>query len=752
MPKDNVDLICDIGELAGLFERSENLHDFLSISVSTIAFHMRAAVCSLYLYEDKSKELILTANQGLDEKAIGVRLSLGEGIVGKSLKELRPIMTGKASKNPNYKFIAGIKEEKYEAVLAVPIVRGLQRVGVIVVQDPAENYFDKNDLKALKAISSQLATTIENAKLLIDLHEIGKEKISSDAKPFYKGKSAAEGFSQGTAVILSDDEYDVLTATAEDEENPKTLDDFKSALTETENQLNELQRQTEIKLSDVASLIFSAHLLILKDPEFSGSMENLITKGWSPERAITNIVNDYIHLFSESRNPRLKEKVQDVKDLGHRLLKNLKDDNEEHVADYSGQIVIAADLMPSDILKLSAQKVEGVVIVNGSPTSHIAILARSLELPLIFCPDTRLFNIHEGEQVILDANQGNIYVNPSEEIIKSFDALKISEIKEIDFSGIDEETLTKDGTKIKLLSNINLLNDVEVARKCKAEGIGLYRSEFPFIVRAEFPSEEEQYHIYRRLIESMENKEVSLRTLDIGGDKSLPYHEHDEELNPFLGLRAIRFSLENKSVFTQQLRAMLRASADTESRIMFPMISSIDEFEEAKKIVSECVEELAADNVAHNKNPKLGAMVELPAAVEIIEELCKEADFLCIGTNDLVQYILAVDRTNEKVANFYNSFHPAVLRSLDKIADAAIKNDVDLSICGDVVTDARMIPFLLGIGIKKFSMDPRFIARVQQSIKAIHMAEAHTIAKKMLGMGRISEIAEYLKSLESENL
>lgn len=745
MPKDNVDLICDIGELAGLFERSENLYDFLSTAVSTIAFHMRAAVCSIYLYEDESKELVLAANQGLQKKAVGVRLNLGEGIVGQSLKELRPIMTGKASTDPNYLFIPDINEEKYEAILAVPIIRGLRRVGVITVQDPAENYFDKNDLKALKAISSQLASTIENAKLLIDLHEVGKEEKKSDAIPFFKGKSVSEGLSQGAAVILSDDEYDVLTATAEDEKNPKTANDFKDALEETENQLKELQRITEIKLSDVASLIFSAHLLILKDPEFSGSMENLIAKGWSPERAITNVVNDYIHLFSESRNPRLKEKVQDVKDLGHRLLRNLRDDNEEHVADYSGQIVIAADLMPSDILKLAAQKVEGIVIVKGSPTSHIAILARSLEVPLIFCPDTRLFDVYENEQIIVDANQGNIYVNPSEEIIQSFESLQASSIKKHDTSTIDKVTLTKDGTKIKLLSNINLLNDIPVAINSKAEGIGLYRSEFPFIVRAEFPSEEEQYYIYRQLVESMPGKEVSLRTLDIGGDKSLPYHEHDEELNPFLGMRAIRFSLQNRPVFTQQLRAMLRATSDTECRIMFPMISSIDEFEEAEKVVKECINELARDNLEHNKKPKLGAMVELPAAVEIIEELCKVSDFLCIGTNDLVQYILAVDRTNEKVANFYNSFHPAVLRSLHKIAKTAIKENVDLSICGDVVTDARMVPFLLGIGIRKFSMDPRFIGKVQSVVKNIDMGNAIDAATKMLSLGRISEITEYLK-------
>lgn len=745
--KDNVDLICDIGEISGLFERSHSLDDFLSTAVSIIAFHMRAAVCSIYLYDSDRKELILSANQGLESAPRSVRLKYGEGITGLSLKEMRPICEGHGSRNPNFKFIEGIQEESYEAFLAVPILRGINRIGVIVVQDPQPYYFDQHDIKALRAISAQLAVTIENAKLLIDLHggddeaQEEEEELPVDIPSFIKGKSASEGFAEGDALVLGNEQYDVLVAV--DDENC-TLEDFQNALKTTEQQLAELQRQTEERLADVASLIFSAHLLILKDPGFSGAMEDMIKKGWSPARALTHVVNDYIHLFSSSKNLRLQEKVQDVKDLGHRLLQNLMGGDEEH-GDYNNQVVIAEDLMPSDILKLMAQNVEGLIIVNGTVTSHIAILARSLEVPLVFTDDRRLLNLMDGTPLILDAVQGNIIIEPSDEIREGFkeilDGRKAAEKAE----NIKPETHTGDGVRVRILSNVNLLSDLKVALQMKSEGVGLYRSEFPFIVRSEFPSEEEQYHIYKTIVDDMDGREVVFRTLDIGGDKLLSYHQHGEETNPFLGLRAIRFSLKNLPVFNAQLRAMLRATSESTCKIMFPMISSLDEFYQARDVVNSCIAALREEGVPHNDKPILGVMVEIPAAVAIVDELAKETGFLCIGTNDLVQYILAVDRTNEHVATFYNAFHPAVLRALHRIVSTAVENNEEVSICGDVVLDPRIIPFLIGIGIRKVSVDPRYIHDVQKNIEKLNLPEAEKLAETLLKMGTLKEITKFLQ-------
>lgn len=755
MAKDNVDLICDISELAGLFEKSDSLSDFLQSAVSIVAYHMRAAVCSIYLYEEEDETLTLAATQGLNPEGVGkVSMKMGEGIVGTALKELRPICEGHGSLNPNFKRIEGIFEENYEAFLAVPILlRGVMRVGVLVTQDPQPNYFHENDIKALKAISSQLAVVIENAKLLMSLHEAEKRihdgagpAPESSAPTFIKGVTASSGIVRGTAVVLDGQGYDVLMAPAEDDQNPFTLKDFHLALQESVSQLTVLQNRMEEKLGDVASLIFNAHLLILKDDGFSGEMQRLIEQGTPADRAVTSVVNDYIGLFSKSKNPRLQEKVLDVKDLGHRLLRNLQQHGDDQ-GDYAGQILIARELLPSDVLKFAAQNVEGIVIVQGGVTAHISILARSLRVPMVFVENESILDLDDGTLILIDANQGTLFLDPAPGVLKQYDSLVNRQEEER--RAVTSETFTRDGTKIKLLSNVNLLSDIEFANENQAEGIGLYRSEFPFIIRNEFPSEEAQRLIYEKIYKAIgDDREITLRTLDVGGDKKLPYHPHDEEANPFLGLRAIRFSLKNISIFKQQLRAMLRAGADRDLRIMFPFISSVDDFNEAKAVLLSCIQELKAEGIPHNSEPKVGLMVELPAAIEIIDELAAVADFFSIGTNDLIQYLLAVDRTNESVSSMYVSHHPAVLRAVYRIVNSAINNDVDVSVCGDMALNEDMLKFLIGIGVRKVSMDPQQIPRVQAFITGLHTEEARQYARKLLRFGTLREVNRFLESLE----
>lgn len=754
MAKDNVDLICDISELAGLFEKSHSLSDFLQSAVSIVAYHMRAAVCSIYLYDDKRQELTLAATQGLKPEAVGrVSLKLGEGIVGTAMKELRPICEGHGSLNPHFKRFEDIFEENYEAFLAVPILlRGVMRVGVLVTQDPQPNYFHQNDVKALKAIASQLAVVIENAKLLMSLHEAERRQAAPEKAPapqavapaFVKGVTASSGIVKGTAVVIDGHGYDVLIPAAEDDVSDYTLEDFQLALQESIAQLTQLQNRMEERLGDVASLIFNAHLLILKDDGFSGEMTRLIDKGTPADRAVAGVVNDYIDLFSKSSNPRLKEKVLDVKDLGHRLLRNLHQHGEDE-GDYAGQILVARELLPSDVLKFAAQNVEGIVIVQGGVTSHISILARSLRVPMVFVENAAMLEVTEGTLILIDANQGTLFLDPGPSVLKQYQALVNRQ--EAERLSVTPETFTRDGTKIKLLANVNLLSDIEIATENQAEGIGLYRSEFPFIVRDEFPSEEAQRLIYEKIYEGMPEGEVVLRTLDVGGDKKLPYHQHDDEANPFLGLRAIRFSLQNLPIFKQQLRAMLRAAAERPLRVMFPFISSVDDFLEAREVLMECIGELETEGLPHNGDPRVGLMVELPAAVEIIDELAEAADFFSIGTNDLIQYMLAVDRTNESVSSMYVCHHPAVLRAVYRIVNSAINNDVDVSVCGDMALNEDMLKFLIGIGVRKISIDPQQLPRVQAFIGGLHTEEARRHARKLLRFGTLREVNKFLKEV-----
>lgn len=758
MRKDNVDLICNIAELAGLFQKSAGLESFLQTVVSIVAYHMRAAVCSIYLYDEQSRELVLTATQGLDPHSIGrVRLKLGEGLTGLALKELRPIREGRGSRNPNFKFIPGIREEQYQAFLAVPIVRGLDRVGALVVQDPVENYFDDNDTKALQAIAAQLAATIENAKLLITLHKMQEAQPSEAAAPvetaraddaemrFIRGSPASAGIAVGRAMIVgvNDDHFDVEGMAPD---RRFTMEDFRQALARTEEQLEALQLSMEERLADVASMIFSAHLLIVKDEKFSGEMAALIEQGEPVERAIARVVQQYAHLFGNSANPRLREKVQDVKDIGRRLLNNLRS-GAETAPDYRGRIVVAAELMPSDILKLAAQQAEGLVLVSGGATSHVAILTRSLQLPMVIVDDRSLLHLREDRVLALDGEQGNLYVNPTAEVLRTFDHLKENRrAMEQEQQRVADETFTRDGVRVHLYCNINMLSEVPAALRLKAEGVGLYRSEFPFIVRNDFPSEEEQFRVYRKLIEGIGGRPVIFRTLDIGGDKMLSYFPIVNESNPFLGLRAIRFSLRHRDIFARQLRALLRAGHGTDLYIMFPLVASVEDFTDAREVVRQCVEELAREGTPHNPEPKLGAMIELPSAVEVADELAQEADFLSIGGNDLVQYMLAVDRTNETISDLYVAHHPAVLRAMNRVVDAARRHSKPISFCGEMAADPKMIPFLIGIGIRRLSVEARQIPRVQQIISEISEEDARALAARLLSLGRIRDVTHALES------
>ncbi len=758
--KDNVALMCDIGELVGLFDFEAGLDAFLAKAVSTVAWHMRAAVCSIYLYESEAKELVLRANQGLNPSLIGhLRLKIGEGITGTALKEMRPICEAQATDNPHYKFIPGSQEERYVSFLAVPILRKMNPVGVIVTQDPQWNYFTPNDIQALKVIASQLAGVIENAHLLMRLHgksdsraatpQEALESEFSTGTHFLRGQGASVGMGMGFSTRIGHFLFRSVVETS----CPLGLteSDFDRALAATERQLMDLQRRLEDKIQDAASMIFGAHVLMLKDEAFSGSIREQIHAGKNPWEAILDEVRRYADLFSQSPNPALREKVLDVEDLGHRLLHNLVAPTQESAGpDYTGQIIIAEELLPSDILKLAAEGAAGLILLGGGQHSHVAILAKALQIPLVIASDPRLLQLPEETPILLDAKEGQIVIRPGPEAIQMMKDMVHSLAESERLAGqVRPETRTRDGVEVLLMANLNLVSELEVALSVKAKGIGLYRTEFPFIVRNTFPTEEEQYQVYRRVLERMSGKPVVFRTLDIGGDKALSYYPVQHESNPFLGLRALRFTLRNPEIFKQQLRALLRAAhGNPHAKVMFPLVASLDEFMAARDLARVCQRELEREGVP-NRMPDLGVMVELPAAAIMAPELAQAADFLSIGSNDLIQYLLAVDRTNDEVAAFFAPHHPAVLRSLQRIVESADRFGKPVSLCGNLASDASMLPFLLGIGLRFLSLDPVTIPAVQTQIEKIDLFQAREQACRMLSLGRTEEVAEYLKSAGS---
>jgi len=743
-------MLCDISELSSLLAGSENIDHFFQRTVIMVAAHLDAHVCSIYLYEDTSDELVLKTTMGLNQKAVGrVRMKRGEGLVGTAMDQLQPVLERSGKSNPKFKYFRETNEDRYESFLAVPIQRGKERIGVLVVQHEQPDYFNGTDVMALQGIAAQLAGAIENARILINMGRKTQKNPPSELLErlrFIKAKSASEGCAFGLSVPIVKGGYSDPPVNGDDDKD-LTIEDFHRAVKVTGGQLRDLQTRLSESLPEAASLIFEAHQMILKDEGFIKRVDTAVGEGTGVAEAVRCAAEYYIQIFSSSTHSYMVEKIEDIKDLAMRIIGNLKPDLAEMYSPMAGRIVIAQDLYPSDILRLAAEDVRAVILVSGGVTSHLAILSRSLQIPLVIAEQPELLHIPRGIPIIIDADIGNIYIDPSVDIIETFEKKNEVQQKVTQLAqSIRTRTETGDGTPIQLMANINILGELAIAQELQVEGIGLYRTEFPFLVRSNFPSEEEQFLIYRRVFSAMPGRKVVVRTLDLAGDKILPFLNKPRESNPQLGLRSTRFLLKYRDIFQQQLRAILRAAAGHElCGIMFPLVSSLDEFRQARKCLEECMHELASQGLSYHETPQVGMMVELPAIVEIADDVAEEADFSSIGTNDFVQYILAADRTNEQVDNYYQPYHPSVLRSLKRIVDAHVRRGKDISVCGEAAHELDYLRFLVGIGVKILSVDPRFVPSIQRSLADLDMEEARYYAAELLSKNTVSGVLETIK-------
>jgi phosphotransferase system enzyme I (PtsP) len=556
------------------------------------------------------------------------------------------------------------------------------------------------------------------------------------------GQPASFGVVRGTAYVIPRTDNDLFACPAP-AGPPGGLDALRRAATRTREQLARFQRQLEERFEENVAQIFFAHLALLDDPGVMGAIEARVRDGAAARDAIREILAGHSRRFAESPHPAVREKAHDLRDLCRRLLLNLEGRDEDG-PDHHGRILIVSDVLPSDMLRYIAQRAAGVILAGGGVTAHIGVLARSLQIPMAVVDPARLEGIETGTPILLDANQGAVLLHPDPETLEAFRGLLEAPAGEAVAEGPAPETRTRDGVRVRLLANVGLISEVSLARRHRAEGVGLYRSEIPFVIRQDFPSEDEQALIYRKILEGMGGAEVSLRALDIGGDKMLSYFPQADQANPFLGLRGIRFLFRNPDIFQRQLRAMLRAGAGRDLRIMFPLVAAVDGFLRAREIVAECAAALAADGIPHQPRPKLGVMVELPAAVGVAEELAAECDFLSIGSNDLVQYMLAVDRTNERVADWYMPWHPAVLRAVHRVVEAGRRHGKPVSLCGDMAKDPQMIPVLVGMGVESLSVPPPALPAVRRAVEAVDAAEARALAGRVLALGRIRDVTAAL--------
>lgn len=550
-------------------------------------------------------------------------------------------------------------------------------------------------------------------------------------------KTASKGIVMGYAFIAIMEKIKANTKMIDESEKDAELLKFKNVIDETISEITVLAKDSDI---------FSAHLEVANDIMLHDLVKKNIDECKNVELSLEEAINEIVSMFENIDDEYLKERASDVKDVGRRMmckLKGIKNNPFENISKET--IVLAKDLAPSDTANMDFGFIKGFITEDGGVTSHVAIMARSMEIPAFVGVSNFIENVSNDDYIILDGVGNKIIINPDEETKNEY-VKKINEYKEMKkklASMNDLPATTLDDRTVELFANVGSIADIEMAVKNGALGIGLFRSEFLYMESSNFPTEEQQFEVYKKAVQTMKHP-VIIRTLDIGGDKELSYYTFDAEENPFLGWRAIRISLDLKDVFKAQLKALLRASAFGDVRIMYPMIISVEEFRLANEVLEECKKELSQNNIEFNKNIETGIMIETPASVMCAEELAKEVDFFSIGTNDLTQYMLAVDRGNKKIAKMYNSFHPAVLRAINTVIKAGHKYGKMVGMCGEFASDEKALPILLGMGLDEFSMASSAISLARYQIRNAKYEDAKKLAENVCSKATISEIMALL--------
>ena len=557
-----------------------------------------------------------------------------------------------------------------------------------------------------------------------------------------KGKGVSEGIGLGKAVILKNEEIKPEKIQIEDVDLEK--ENFYHAFHEVESEIEELIN----KLSGTEKDIMQAYLMILQDPTLVQETVEIIEKEKCNAAYATEVgFNTIIQMFEEMDDPYMAARSADIADMKKKVLYKILNKEEINLSQLPpNTILVTNELTTSDTAKLDLKSIAGIITEVGGVNSHMAIMARTHEIAAVDGIKQRRKQRKKNDSIAINGGTGEIFVNPSKEEWKEFEEIKENSKKEKEKLKTykNEISSTKDGHHVELLANIGGPQDIELVINNTAEGVGLLRSEFLYMNAEDFPTEKEQFEAYKKVAEKLQNKRIVIRTLDIGGDKNLKYMKLPKEDNPFLGYRAIRIFLDNISLFKVQLRAILTASAYGNLAIMLPMISSIEELRESKKIIQEVKEELRAKQIPFNENIEIGIMIEIPSAALMAEELAKECDFFSIGTNDLIQYTVAVERGNEKVANLYTHFHPAVIKLIKSAIDGAHKNNILCGMCGEAAGDPSFIPLLIGLGLDEFSMNANKILQARKLVRELNFKECQKLAEEVLKLNSSEEIKRKL--------
>ncbi|EAG9694207.1 phosphoenolpyruvate--protein phosphotransferase [Listeria monocytogenes] len=567
-----------------------------------------------------------------------------------------------------------------------------------------------------------------------------------------KGIAASDGIAIAKAYLLVEPDLSYEKTEVTDVESE--VKRFESALEVSRTELSMIREKAAKDLGEDKAQIFDAHLLVLNDPELTGPIEESIKNSkTNAETALQETTDMFIGMFESMDNEYMRERAADIKDVRKRVLSHLLDVTIPNPALIDEEVVVvAADLTPSDTAQLNRNFVKGFVTDIGGRTSHSAIMARSLEIPAVVGTKEVTASVAKNDIVIIDGLEGNVIIHPTEEQIAHYEKIKSDfALQQAEWDKLkNEKTVSKDGVHVELAANIGTPNDLEGVISNGGEAVGLYRTEFLYMGRDNFPTEEEQFEAYKAVVSGMDGKSVVVRTLDIGGDKTLPYLELPEEMNPFLGFRAIRLCFANEELFRTQLRALLRASVYGNLKIMFPMIATVNEFRQARDILLDEKAKLKAAGTEVSDSIELGIMIEIPAAAVLADQFAKEVDFFSIGTNDLIQYTMAADRMNERVSYLYQPYNPSILRLVKMVIDASHKEGKWTGMCGEMAGDQTAVPLLLGLGLDEFSMSASSILKSRSLIKRLDQSEMVKLAEEALNKSTAEEVVELVEKYTAE--
>lgn len=734
---------------------AEGKQNTLDVIVSEICDVLQVEVCSVYLADYQINQFVLMANRGLNPESIGqTKLEFNEGLVGLIGQREEPIHLQQAKNHPAFAYIPEVHEEDYNAFLGVPIIHQRKVLGVLVIQQKAPRQFESDEETFLITLAAQLSVILSNS----EVDELFEDDDGELLVRMIRGVPASSGVASGTAKVLFPNEDIHSVPDRQSDDIQGELTNLNLAVKETLRQLKQMSRRMQGLISEQELSLFDVYQQILGSRGLSDEVETEVRKGIWAASALRIVVQRHLNAFRSMQDPYLRERANDIEDLANRVLSQLLKGTQNVQTISPGTVIVAETITASMMAELPVEHVAGIVSLHGSSTSHAAILAKALGIPAIMgmeaCPIHRM----ENKILIVDGYNGQLFINPNQSLMNQYQTLIAEEeALESDLShDVDLPNTTRDGKRVHLMVNSSQGSNFGSALEQGADGIGLYRTEIPFMQLEQFPSERRQVAIYRELLESFKDKPVVIRTLDIGGDKQLSYFPIEEE-NPFLGWRGVRVTLDHPEIFLVQLRAIFKASAGLgEVKLALPMVTTLEELDESFRLINqafaEVEEELKDEDVVLHK-PQIGLILEVPATLFQLSVFARRVNFISVGTNDLIQYMMAVDRNNMRVKNLYSHFQPAVLSVLHQIAVECRKAKISLQICGEMAADPLAALILVGMGYQELSINMSCLARVKRAISRFEQAEMKEMVDTLLTFETEAKVKDYMfKIMEQRGL